>query len=102
MINTVKRILGLTQDSPTIGSIELWAGLHVPRYFALCEGQRMSIRDNPALFSVIGTEYGGDAHDYFCLPDYRPRDSQGQPLSWSTSTQPRVLICVQGLYPSWD
>lgn len=104
MIKTIKKMLGLTQDTPVIGSIELWAGYsgRVPMYFARCEGQRMSIKDNPALFSLIGTTYGGDARDYFNLPDYRPRDNKGNPLPWDPAKSPVVLICIQGMYPQMD
>ena len=102
MLTTIKRMLGLTQDSPVIGSIELWAGNHVPKCFAPCSGQQMSIRGNEPLFSVIGTTYGGDGRDFFNLPDYRPRDSKGVPQQYDVSKSPMVLICIQGMYPSWD
>ena len=102
MIKTIKRMLGLTQDSPVIGSIELWSGMHVPRCFARCEGQRMNIKGNEALYSIIGNTYGGDIQNYFNLPDYRPRNAKGEPQAWDTSKSPIVLICIQGLYPQWD
>ena len=102
MLTKIKRILGLTQDSPIIGSIELWAGHMVPKCFARCEGQRMSIKGNEALYSVIGATYGGNFTDYFNLPDYRPRDAKGNVLQWNEVSTPMVLICIQGLYPNWD
>lgn len=102
MLKTIKRVLGLTQSEPTVGSIELWAGHMVPRCFARCEGQRMNIKGNEALFSIIGTTYGGDGRDYFNLPDYRPRDAKGNIIAWSQATTPMVLICIYGMYPSWD
>lgn len=102
MLTTIKRMLGLTQDAPVIGSIELWAGHMVPKCFAPCSGQQMRIRDNQALFSIIGTTYGGDGRDFFNLPDYRPRDNKGNPQPYDTSKSPMVLICIQGMYPQWD
>jgi microcystin-dependent protein len=102
MIKTVKKMLGLTQDSPVIGSIELWSGMHVPKLFARCEGQKMSVRDNAALFSIIGNTYGGDGREYFNLPDYRPRDAKGTVQPWDPSKSPIVLICINGMYPNWD
>ncbi len=102
MLKTIKRMLGLTQDSPVIGSIELWSGQHVPQCFARCEGQRMNIKGNEALFSIIGNTYGGDNQTYFNLPDYRPRNSKGEPQPYDPSKSPVVLICIQGMYPSWD
>lgn len=102
MLTTIKRMLGLTQDSPVIGSIELWGGMRVPQCFARCEGQRMSIKGNEALYSIIGNTYGGDVQTYFNLPDYRPRNNKGEPQPWDASKAPVVLICIQGLYPQWD
>lgn len=104
MLTTIKKMLGLTQDEPVIGSIELWAGYssRVPVGYARCEGQRMSIRENPALYSLIGVTYGGDGREYFNLPDYRPRDNKGNPLPWDPSKSPVVLICIQGMYPQMD
>lgn len=104
MIKTIKKMLGLTQDDPVIGSIELWAGYssRVPELFARCEGQRIRIQDNPALYSLIGTTYGGDGRDYFNLPDYRPRDAKGNPQPWDPAKSPVVLICIRGMYPQMD
>jgi microcystin-dependent protein len=101
MLKKVKQILGLTQNDPTIGSIELWAGHMIPRCFAPCQGQKMTIKGNEALFSVIGTTYGGDGINNFALPDYRPRDAKGNPVSWDKADTPMVLICIYGIYPSW-
>ncbi len=45
----------------TIGEIRLFAGNFAPRDWAFCNGQTMSINENQALFSILGTQYGGDA-----------------------------------------
>lgn len=48
-----------------------------PRDFALCDGQLMSIAQNSALFSLLGTQYGGDGRTTFALPDLRGRTPVG-------------------------
>lgn len=58
---------------PLLGSIILFAGNFAPRGFALCQGQLMSIAQNTALFSILGTTYGGDGRTTFALPDLRGR-----------------------------
>lgn len=66
---------------PYIGEIRLFAGGGVPQGFAFCMGQQMSISDNPVLFTLIGTTYGGDGVTYFNLPDLRCR----VPLHWGAN-----------------
>src|SRR5512139_500018 len=56
-----------------IGSIVLFAGNFAPRGWALCQGQILSIAQNTALFSILGTTYGGDGVSTFALPDLRGR-----------------------------
>ena len=60
-------------SDPFIGMVELFAGNFAPRGFAFCEGQLLSISDNTALFSILGTTYGGDGRTTFALPDLRGR-----------------------------
>lgn len=57
----------------TIGEIRMFAGNFAPKYWAFCAGQLISINHNQALFSVIGTIYGGDGQNTFGLPDLRGR-----------------------------
>jgi microcystin-dependent protein len=57
----------------TIGEVRLFGGTFGPRAWALCSGQIMSIAENTALFSLIGTTYGGDGQTTFALPDLRSR-----------------------------
>ena len=59
--------------NPYIGSIGLFAGNFAPRDWAFCDGRLLQIADNPALFSIIGTIYGGDGRTTFGLPDLRGR-----------------------------
>ena len=60
-----------------IGEVRLFAGNFAPRTWAFCQGQLMAISTNTALFSIIGTTYGGDGRTTFKLPDYRGRDPLG-------------------------
>ncbi len=58
---------------PFIGEIKLFAGNFAPRGWALCDGQLLAISQNQALFSILGTTYGGDGRTTFGLPDLRGR-----------------------------
>lgn len=60
-------------SEPYIGQIMMFAGNFAPRGWALCEGQLLSIAQNSALFSILGTTYGGDGRTTFALPDLRGR-----------------------------
>jgi microcystin-dependent protein len=56
-----------------LGTIVLFAGNFPPRGWMFCHGQLLSIMQNTALFSVIGTTYGGNGTSNFALPDLRGR-----------------------------
>ena len=58
---------------PFIGQLMLVGFNFPPRGWALCEGQLLSISQNTALFSLLGTTYGGDGRSTFGLPDLRGR-----------------------------
>jgi microcystin-dependent protein len=58
---------------PFLGEIRLFAGNFAPRGNATCSGQIMSIAQNTALFSLLGTYYGGNGTTTFALPDLRGR-----------------------------
>ena len=60
-------------NNPFIGQVTLFAGNFPPRAFAFCEGQLLPISSNTALFSILGTIYGGDGRTTFALPDLRGR-----------------------------
>lgn len=60
-------------DQPFIGEIRMFGGNFAPAGWALCQGQLMAISQNQALFSLIGTTYGGDGQTTFALPDLRGR-----------------------------
>lgn len=56
-----------------MSEVRLFAGNFTPLYWNLCNGELMSIAQNTALFSLIGTTYGGDGQVTFALPDLRGR-----------------------------
>lgn len=56
-----------------IAEIRGFAGNFAPKGWAFCQGQLLSISQNTALFSLIGTIYGGDGRTTFALPDLRGR-----------------------------
>ncbi len=57
----------------TIGEVRMFGGNFAPRAWAFCNGQLIAISSNTALFSIIGTTYGGDGRSTFALPDLRGR-----------------------------
>ena len=54
-----------------LGELRLFAGNFAPSGFAFCQGQLMAISQNQALFSLLGTTYGGNGSTTFALPDLR-------------------------------
>jgi len=56
-----------------MGIIKIFAGNFAPKGWAFCDGQLLSIAQNSALFSLLGTVYGGDGISTFALPDLRSR-----------------------------
>ncbi len=56
-----------------MGTVMLWAGNFAPRGWMFCMGQVLPIAQNTALFSLLGTTYGGDGRVTFALPDLRGR-----------------------------
>ena len=66
--------------NPFIGQIMLFAGNFAPRGWSFCHGQLLPIAQNTALFSILGTTYGGDGRTTFALPDLQGRRaiSEGQ------------------------
>ncbi|MCA9939937.1 MAG: tail fiber protein [Anaerolineales bacterium] len=67
-------------SEPFIGQIILFGGNFAIRNFAQCDGQLLPISQNTALFSILGTMYGGDGRTTFALPDLRGRS----PLHYGT------------------
>lgn len=69
-----------------IGEIKMFGGTFAPTNWALCQGQLLAISQNTALFSILGTTYGGNGVNNFALPDFRGRvpvgTGQGPGLSY--------------------
>jgi len=60
-------------SEPFIGEIRIFAGTFAPQGWALCDGQLLAVSQYDALFSLLGTSYGGDGRTTFGLPDLRGR-----------------------------
>jgi microcystin-dependent protein len=56
-------------SDPFVAEIRMFAGSFAPTGWALCDGQLMPISQNTALFSLVGTFYGGDGKSTFALPN---------------------------------
>lgn len=65
-------------NEPFIGQICLFGFNFAPRGWALCNGQLLPIAQNTALFSLLGTTYGGDGSSTFALPNLQSRVVVGQ------------------------
>jgi microcystin-dependent protein len=58
---------------PFLGEVQIFAGNFAPTGWAFCDGQILPISQNTALFSLLGTTYGGNGVSTFALPDLRGR-----------------------------
>ncbi len=67
-------------SQPFIGEIKMFAGNFAPRGYAFCNGQLLSIAQNTALFSILGTTYGGNGQTTFGLPNLQGRF----PMHWGS------------------
>ena len=75
----------------TIGEIRLFGGSWPPQGWAFCNGYKMTIDNYHApLYSVIGTNFGGDGVHDFYLPKLQSLGDYG----------PHYIICIQGTYPA--
>ncbi|MFT4558001.1 MAG: microcystin-dependent protein [Planctomycetaceae bacterium] len=67
-------------SEPFLGQITMFAGTFAPRGWAFCDGRLLPINSHQAVYSLLGTYYGGDGRTTFALPDLRgrtPRGSEG-------------------------
>jgi microcystin-dependent protein len=60
-------------SDPFLAEIRLFSGNFAPTGWALCDGRLLPIAQNTALFSLLGTSFGGDGRQTFALPDLRGR-----------------------------
>ena len=82
---------------PFIGTIVRFAGNFAPRGWAFCEGQMLQISQWSALFSILGTAYGGDGRTTFGLPNFKEQEEK-DPLT--QQGHGRHIIALEGYYPS--
>jgi len=72
-------------SDPYLGEVRMFGGTFAPQGWELCNGQLLPIAENEALYSLLGTTYGGDGVNTFGVPDLRGRSpihmGQGQGLS---------------------
>ena len=91
---------------PFLSEIRIMSFVFAPKGWALCNGQLLPINQNQALFSLLGTTFGGDGRVNFALPDMRDRTpihvggvhplreragAQSHTLSISELPEPRVI-----------
>ena len=76
---------------PFLGDIVLFSFDFVPVYWMACEGQTLQISTNQALFTLLGTSFGGDGISNFKLPDMR----NSVPIVGM-----HYCISLQGIYPN--
>lgn len=79
---------GVPAGFPLLAQITLFGGNFEPRGWARCDGRILAISSNTALFSLLGTTFGGDGRTTFALPSLAPLAGVHH------------LICVSGVYPS--
>jgi microcystin-dependent protein len=76
-------------SDPFLGEIRIFAGNFAPYQWALCNGQLVGISQNAALYSLLGTNYGGNGTSNFQLPNFQSRS----PVAFGNGTglTPRVI-----------
>jgi microcystin-dependent protein len=79
--------------NPFLGEIETFAFNFCPTGWATVNGQILPINQNQALFSLLGTTYGGDGQTTFALPTAKPIFS-------ATGAALQQCIALQGIFPS--
>lgn len=79
-------------SDPFVAEIRIFGFNYAPKGWAFCDGQLLPISQNTALFSLLGTTYGGDGKSTFALPDL-----QGNaPLFWGQSTGSEYFVGETG------
>lgn len=84
----------------TLGYITWFAGSFEPQGWRFCNGQTLSIRDNEALYSLLGTAYGGDGQTTFRLPDMRDPANPELYVGFDERCPLKYIICVEGQWPT--
>ena len=73
LITLTVGLVSVVAQDPFLGEIRVWPIDFAPRGWAFCSGQLLSLNQNTALYSLLGTRYGGDGFSTFGLPDMRGR-----------------------------
>lgn len=79
----------------TIGEIRIFCGNFPPMGWAFCDGRTLPINQYVPLFSLIGTNYGGDGRTNFALPNLPSPLPEADPFG-------RYVICLEGIFPRRD
>ncbi|XBQ15690.1 MAG: tail fiber protein [Oceanicaulis sp.] len=69
------------EEDPLLGQLRMFGGNFCPRHWTKAEGQLMPINQNQALYSLLGTQFGGNGTTTFALPDLRGRTPIGRSQS---------------------
>lgn len=89
-----------------LGEIRMFAGDRVPAGWELCDGKLLSPLSNNALFSLLGTKYGGDGKISFGLPDLRTMNERTKGYSGGNKAHENMppfvsvnfIICIAGIF----
>jgi microcystin-dependent protein len=73
-----------------LGIIKLFGGNFIPKGYLECNGQLLPIQNYQALYSLLGTNYGGDGRSNFALPNLQ---------SPKPESSMKYMMCVEGVYP---
>lgn len=76
-----------------IGQIALFPYGYAPQGWAACEGQLLQVNQNPALYALLGANFGGDARTTFGLPDLRGK---------APIPKTAYYIALNGIFPQRD
>ena len=82
---------------PFIGELQPFAFGRIPSGWLPCDGRLLQIQSNPALFSLLGTTYGGDGRNNFNLPDLRGRLAIGMGQGQNPPLTNRLLAQQAGV-----
>ena len=77
-------------SNPFIGEIRMFGGTFAPAGWSFCSGQLMPISQNDALFTLIGTTFGGDGQETFGIPDLQGRIPVHQGTNPGTGTSYQI------------
>jgi len=83
-----------------MGQVALFGGNRAPEGWAFAHGQLLDIASNSALFSLLGTAFGGDGRTTFALPDLRGRAAVGEGQDYEPSLGLKFYVVVNGTFPS--